>query len=259
MWDPYQYARFSAPRSRPFYDLWYRLKDLTPARVVDLGCGPGDLTRLFSKRWLGAKVVGVDSSPEMLAIAASYAVPGRLEFVQADFTTWRPQAPVDLLFSNAALQWGPDHATLFPRLAAMVARKGTMAVQMPYNPGSPATRILKEVCQSPAWKDRLGDFRSGGGGGHVQPLTWYVETLQGLGFTVDAWDTTYLHVLEGENAVLEWVKGTALIPILEALEDPASQEAFLRDAGAALAEAYPAGPQGTLFPFRRVFFVATRG
>lgn len=255
MWDPEQYARFSAERSRPFYDLFDRLGNLTVTSAVDLGCGGGELTRLFLKRWRGARVVGLDSSAEMLAQAALYAVPGQLTFEQGAIEHWQPEAPVDLLFSNAALQWVPDHPTLIPRLAQTVARKGVLAVQMPDNFDAPSHRAIGEVASDPAWRDHLGGLGRRPG---IQPLVWYVQTLLGLGFKVDAWATEYYHVLAGENAALEWVKGTALRPHLARLPTPELQQAFLEAVGEKLRKAYPAGEGGTLFPFRRIFFIATR-
>jgi trans-aconitate 2-methyltransferase len=254
-WDPYQYSLFSEARSRPFYDLFWRLKDSAAATIVDLGCGPGELTRLFAKRWHNSSVTGVDSSAEMLEIAKAYVIPGRLEFERGDIATWHAERPVDLLFSNAALQWVPDHEALIPRLAAEVAPGGRFAVQMPDNFDQPSHQAILQVLSSPRWQARLGPPKQRTG--TVLPLSAYAGMLLELGFSVDAWQTGYLHVLEGRRPVLEWVKGTALRPTLSRLE-PEEQAEFLEELGEELERAYPPGPHGTLFPFRRVFFIATR-
>lgn len=255
MWDANQYLKFADQRARPFYDLLARVEVREAGFIADLGCGPGNLTRILAERWPGAAVVGVDSSAEMLTAARANRLPGRVEFVQADIMTWTPDRPVDLLISNAALHWVPDHAALFARLAGLLAPAGTLAVQIPYHFQSQAHQIIHEVKTGPRWHGALAEI-----GLHersVMPLLWYVERLHELGLAVDAWQTTYVHVLTGDNPVLEWFKGTALRPLLAALEPPA-QEDFLRELGDRLRAAYPAKRGVTLLPFPRLFLVATR-
>ena len=248
-WDPAQYGKFRDERSRPFFDLLARVPDRPYARVADLGCGDGALTKVLSERWPEARVVGVDSSAEMLASAQ--AIPGRLEFRHADIRSW--SEPIDLLFSNAALQWVPDHPAVFPALAAQVAPGGVLAVQVPGNHGSPSHLEMMRLSAEEPWKTKLeGRWQAHS----VEPLGWYAETLLRLGWEVDAWETTYLHLLPGENAVVEWMKGTALRPILKALGPEGA--AFLEELAPRFRAAYPAGPSGTPFPFRRLFFVAVR-
>jgi len=254
-WDPYQYALFSEQRSRPFYDLFTRLSEFAPATLVDLGCGSGELTRLFLKRWRNSRILGVDSSQEMLQIAGAYAVPGRLAFQVGDIATWIAEEPIDLLFSNAALQWVADHAALIPRLAAAVAPGGTFAVQMPANYDEPSHQAIRELLAEPRWRDRLNDLPDRMS--PVQPLAWYVARLLELGFQVDGWETRYLHVLQGTDPVLEWLKGTALRPVLSQLAEEETRE-LIQALGARLRVHYPAGAHGTLLPFQRMFFIATR-
>jgi trans-aconitate 2-methyltransferase len=254
-WDPHQYARFAAERSRPFFDLLGHVRCEQVAVAVDLGCGQGELTRALAERWPAARVTGVDSSPEMLAEAAAHQLPGRLRFVQADIAAWHSEEPPDLILSNAALQWVPGHQTLLPALAAMLAPHGTLAVQMPNNFEAPSHRAIREVADGPRW----GPLLAGAGlrSGVVQPLRWYVERLRSLGCEVDAWETTYIHVLKGDNPVLEWLKGSALRPLLARLDAPAAEE-FLREVGERLRAAYPPSGADTLLPFPRIFLVATR-
>jgi trans-aconitate 2-methyltransferase len=179
-----------------------------------------------------------------------------LEFVQADLQSWSPAEPLDLLVSNAALQWVPEHAALLGRLAGLLAPGGTLAVQMPYHFQNPAHLAIEETKADLRWRDALQ-----GVGLHqqsVMPVAWYVERLHDLGFTVDAWQTTYIHVLTGENPVLEWFKGSALRPLLPALTADEQAE-FLRELGERFRSAYPSSRGVTLLPFPRLFFVATRG
>jgi trans-aconitate 2-methyltransferase len=255
VWNPDQYQRYADERSRPFFDLLGRVRAANPRAIADLGCGPGNLTASLLERWPDARVWGVDSSAQMLESAQNLEQPGRLEFVQADLREWVPPEPLDVLVSNAALQWVPDHQRLIPHLAGWVAPGGWLAVQMPGNFDAPSHTILNEICSSPRWAAQLSHLNDAPR--NWETPSWYLETLMELGFGVDAWETTYLHVLHGQNPVLEWVKGTALRPVLAALEEK-DQAAFLEDYGARLLEAYPVAPHGTILPFRRVFFVAER-
>lgn len=245
MWDPTQYERFRGERMRPFFDLLSRIPDRSYKSIVDLGCGSGDLTVALAEHWPEARVIGLDSSEEMLAAAEGKADPGRLDFVRGDIETWKPAQPVELVVANAAFQWVADHDALLSRMAAALPSKGVLAVQMPANFDSPSHRLLKEAV---AGKVPLRyDV--------VLPIARYVEILQGLGLLVDAWETVYQHVLPGKDAVLEWTKGTALRPVLKALQG-AELDSVVHDYAAKLRAAYPEMPAGTLFPFRRLFFVA---
>jgi trans-aconitate 2-methyltransferase len=247
--------KYSDERSRPFLDLLARVQKERALLVVDLGCGPGNLTGLLSERWPGSLVLGVDNSAQMLEQANRLAIPGRMEFLFADIASWSPQQPVDLIFSNAALQWVDDHEALFARFADALAPDGTLAIQMPCHFETPAHAVIQATKTTPRWRATLQEV-----GLHqksVLPLAWYVERLHDWGFTVDAWQTTYMHVLTGENPVLEWYKGTALRPLLNRLE-LGDQEDFLQDVGSRFKEEYPARKGITVMPFPRLFFVATR-
>jgi trans-aconitate 2-methyltransferase len=255
MWDAAVYLQYAGERARPFADLLSQVYRERAEFIVDLGCGTGSVTQTLAARWPAARVLGVDSSPEMLARAEPLAVPGRLDFVQADIAAWSADRPVDLLVSNAALHWVGDHDGLLARLAGMLAPGGTLAVQMPNRFRTPCQLAIEESSADPRWAATLK-----GVGLHresVRPVVWYVERLSDLGFTVNAWETTYIHVLTGADPVLEWVKGTGLRPLLKALE-PELADAFQHDLAARLQAVYPARGDVTLFPFPRLFFVATR-
>ncbi len=250
-WDPGQYLKFADHRLRPALDLMARIPPLAARRIYDLGCGPGTITRLLAERWPGAEVSGIDGSAEMLARARDLA-PG-IDFVAADLTAWTPPAPAELVFSNAALQWLGDHDGLFPRLLSGVAPGGVLAVQMPRNFDAPSHRLLAEIAGQDSWRDRLRPLLRGA---PVAPPQDYHRLLAARAASLDIWEVEYLHRLEGANPVLEWTKGTALRPFLDALAG-AERAAFLAEYGRRVAAAYPPQADGaTLFPFRRLFIVA---
>jgi len=152
-WDPAQYAKFGDHRLRPALDLIGRIPDIAARRIVDLGCGAGEITEMLAARWAQAEVVGLDSSADMLK--KSRALNGRARFVEGDVAAWSAEPKVDLLFSNACLQWLPDHDRLFPRLLAQVAKGGTIAVQMPHNHDQPSHRIIARLSGQPPFKEPL--------------------------------------------------------------------------------------------------------
>ncbi|WP_433416566.1 trans-aconitate 2-methyltransferase [Microtetraspora malaysiensis] len=251
IWDPAVYRAYADERSRPFRDLLARVAARNPAYVVDLGCGTGELTAELAGRWPTATVHGVDSSASMIEKA-----PGgeRLGFEVADVRDWRPSRPVDVIVSNAVLQWVPEHRELLARWVTHLTPDGWLAFQVPGNFDAPSHTVIRGLCRTPAWRDELGDLvRDAPVGEPVE----YLELLAGLGCAVDAWETTYIHVLPGADAVLGWVKGTALRPMFNRLS-PDRHAAFLAECGRLLAEAYPRRPYGTAFPFRRIFVVARK-
>jgi trans-aconitate 2-methyltransferase len=259
-WQPAQYLQFAGERLRPALDLLARVPLTQPRTIVDLGCGAGNVTKILGERWPDARIVGVDSSPEMLE-AARAATPAdlRYEFVAADLAQWQPDAPVDLVYSNAALHWLPDHATLFTRVAAMVAREGVLAVQMPDNFRTPSHTSIAALARSERWRAKLGSLvREAPVAGAADYFGWLSPLMAG----VDIWSSEYLHVLpprkDGEHPVAAWTRGTWLVPFLAALSEGERTE-FLRDYMREMALAYPARNDGsTLFPFRRLFIVANR-
>jgi trans-aconitate 2-methyltransferase len=254
MWNPAQYERFRDERKRPFFELLSRVHVANPVHVADLGCGTGDLTLVLSERWPGSSVTGVDSSEAMITEARRRAVPGRVDFELANLADWTPRAPLEVLVSNAALHWLPDHAALLSQLVSQLAPRGVLAFQIPANFEAPSHRRIDEVRAHPRFASALASVRRG----HAEPLDFYEAHLAGLGLTVDAWDTTYLHVLPGEDAVLQWLLGTTLRPVLAAL-GPGEDQAFLDMLRPLLRADYPASSRGTPFRFTRRFVVATRG
>ncbi|GAA2102161.1 methyltransferase domain-containing protein [Microlunatus panaciterrae] len=251
-WHPATYLQFADERSRPFVDLTSRVGASRPCRVVDLGCGPGQLTATLADRWPEAEIVGVDNSEEMISSARQYSS-GGLSFSVADIRNWRPQEPVDVIISNAALQWVPEHRSLLPRLADGLAPDGWLAFQVPGNFGEPSHRLLRECAADPRFSGHCRDVEVPDASG---PET-YLADLVTLGFRVDAWETTYLHLLTGQDAVFRWISGTGARPVLQALPEPLRAE-FEREYKELLNRAYPPRSYGTVLPFRRVFVVAQK-
>lgn len=252
MWDPRQYTRYADERGLPFHDLLAHVGAGSPGYVADLGCGPGELTASLAARWPDARVEGVDSSAAMLEQAAGVAST-RLAFTLADVRDWRPAEPVDVLVTNSTLQWVDGHDRLLTRWAGKLAPGGWLAVQVPGNFAAPSHTLLR-ACAA-RWADRLPGVTLREA--PVLDPAGYWSLLTAAGCRVRAWETTYLQVLSGDDAVLEWTRGTALRPVLDAL-GPAEAAQFTREYGKALRAAYPPGPHGTLFPFRRIFAVAQR-
>lgn len=251
-WNPDQYLKFAAPRLRPALDLLHAVPLPDPQLVYDLGCGAGNVTKLLAQRWPRASIVGVDDSTTMLARAASELPAAR--WVQQSLAAWRAERPAEVIYSNAALHWLPGHLDLFRSLMAQLAPGGVLAVQMPRNFGAPSHTMIADTVRAGPWRSRLEPM--------LQPAPvaspdFYYDVLAPIAARLDIWETEYLQVLEGEDPVKEWTKGTWLKQFLDALDEP-QRSAFESDYAARLRTAYPARPDGkTLFPFRRLFIIAT--
>ena len=249
-WDPDRYLTYADERGRPFVELMARVGAEAPASVVDLGCGPGNLTSLLRERWPDADISGLDSSPEMIEQARS-AEPS-ITFEVADLRGWAAAGdPVDVLVSNATLQWVPDHLDLLPSLVGRVRPGGWLALQVPGNFEEPSHTIRRDLAAEAPYAEHTRDVAVPSS---HDPVV-YLEALAGLGCTVDAWETTYLHVLTGPDPVFAWVSGTGARPTLQALPDdlrPAFEDEFRRR----LRAAYPERDGRVVLPFRRVFAVA---
>ena len=249
-WDPERYLTFADERGRPFFDLLSRVGATEPRSVVDLGCGPGNLTRTLRNRWPSADVVGVDSSREMVQRARAQE-PDGVRFEVGDLRAWRPPEPVDVLVSNATLQWVPGHLGLLPTLVDHVAPDGWFAFQVPGNFSEPSHVLLHELSAD----DRFSPYLQGIARPASHSAADYLDALAALGCDVDAWETTYLHALRGEDPVFSWISGTGASPTLQALPDDV-RATFEAEYKQLLRDAYPTRPHGNVLPFRRVFVVA---
>lgn len=260
VWDPTTYLQFAGERGRPFADLLAQVRAEDPQRVVDLGCGPGQLTATLAERWPAAEVVGLDSSTEMVERAASMqaaSMPteslraGRLRFAVTGLREWQPEQPVDVIVSNAALQWVPGHRELLPRLVGALRPRGWLAFQVPGNFGEPSHRLLHQLAADPRFAAATAGVERPAA---AEPGD-YLADLSALGCRVEVWETTYLHVLSGPDPVFRWISGTGAQPVLQALAGDRRAE-FEREYRALLTQAYPTQPYGTVLPFRRIFAVA---
>ena len=252
-WDPNVYLSFEAERTRPAIELLARVPNSSPANIADLGCGPGNSTALLAARWPAARVEGIDSSPAMLEEAAKSGV--RANWLHADIAEWTPQHKVEVIFANAAFQWVGDHHSLLPRLMAFLCQGGTLAFQVPRNFDEPCHTLIHAVAQDGPWASKLNGVRDWW---NVCAPEDYFSILEPQAARIDIWETRYMQVLEGEDAVFRWMSGTGLSPFAAALEG-AERDAFLAEYKARLAQAYPMRASGkTLYPFRRLFCVAVR-
>jgi trans-aconitate 2-methyltransferase len=249
-WDPDLYLRHADERGRPFLDLLARI-NVTPFSIVDLGCGPGQLTPVLQERWPHVMVLGVDSSAEMIEAARRRDDGPSVSYVQADVATWEPAAPLDLIVSNAMFQWVPDQLDVIRRLAGHVAPGGAFALQVPNNFDAPSHTLLHGISsQAPYAEHTAGVHES-----HRTDPEAYLELFADLGWDADVWETTYLHVLQGDDPVFSWISGTGARPVLQALPDDLRPR-FEDEYKAGLREAYPQRSWGTALPFARVFAVA---
>jgi trans-aconitate 2-methyltransferase len=257
-WDPTLYLKFGDERLRPGFDLLARIGELPAGPLYELGCGTGVHARALAQRWPDRSLTAIDQSREMLAKAA--AEPSAIAWVEADINRWSAPVPGALVFSNATLQWLDGHERLFPRLLRQLAPGGVLAVQMPRNFGQPSHALMRETAAAGAWAATLVPVRGGNTVLRDEPVMSperYYDLLAPLARGgLDLWETEYLHVLEGEDPVLDWVRGTALRPVTDALAG-AERQAFLAAYGGKLKQAYPRRADGkTLLPFRRLFLIA---
>ncbi|MBT0566984.1 trans-aconitate 2-methyltransferase [Williamsia sp. CHRR-6] len=250
MWSPDQYLTYAALRGRPYWELLSRIGCDDPRRIVDLGCGPGNLTEHLASRWPNAIIEAIDSSAEMVTAARARGVHAQVQ----DVRDWHPTPGTDIVISNATLQWVSDHRDLLTRWPTELHVGSWMAIQVPGNFDAPSHRIIRALAESPMWRPQLGGLLRGPE--TVDDPTGYARLLEAVGCVVDAWETTYLQSLTGPDPVLEWVTGTALTPVRDVLDDD-DWDRFRRDLAPRLRAAYPPAIDGrTHFPFRRVFAVA---
>ena len=253
-WDSAQYLKFTSERTRPAQDLVARIGLEAPRRVVDLGCGPGNSTEVLRERWPDAEIWGIDNSTAMIDTAQMSD--RKTHWQTGDIATWSAGFACNVIFSNAALQWVPNHAVVLPQLFAQLEKEGALAFQVPANIDAPAHRLMRELALSPRWRPF---FPSLVREWHVESASSYHAIFAPLTSRVDFWYTDYLHVLPGPEAILEWYRGTGLRPWLEALPDERSRHEYASDYLSALSSEFPRQADGrVIFPFRRFFLIAYR-
>jgi len=253
-WDPQLYLRFGADRTRPAVDLAARIEIAEPRRVIDLGCGPGNSTAVLRARWPSAELVGLDNDPEMLAVAEQSDP--RVQWMRGDAATWETAAEYDVVFSNAMLQWLPDHEAALPRLFDAVAPGGALAVQTPVHLQSPLHRHMVELADQPQWRDATRNAR---GAIVAHDAAFYYDILCRLASRIDLWVTEYCHIMDDPEAIVTWIRGTGLRPFLNALPSDEDRRQFETMLLERVKASYPRRRDGRIvFPFRRLFFVAYR-
>lgn len=251
-WDPDRYLQFADARARPFLDLINQVRT-APQTIVDLGCGPGHLTRHLRALWPDAQILGVDSSAEMVEEAIRDNIDSQANYDICDVSTWNPVAPVDLFVSNAVFQWVPDHFAAIDRLLGHLNPHGVFALQVPNNSNAATHQTLIDLADDPRFAAALEHVRRPPVLNADDYLTFFAER----GLDTTAWSTTYLHVLQGDDPVYDWISGTGARPFVQALDDDLRDE-FVTTLKERLRAAYPAQPWGTVLPYRRTFAVATR-
>jgi len=255
-WSAKQYVKFEDERTRPARDLLAAVPTREPRRVVDLGCGPGNTTELLLEAFPKAEILGLDSSPDMITNARARL--RGITFEVADLTTWRPDpaAPVDIIYSNAVLQWVAGHDMIMPRLLGLLPEGGSLAIQMPDNLDEPSHVAMRDAARQGPWASRLATAD-----GARTPLgspAWYYGLLTSHARRVDVWRTVYHHPLDGVDGIVEWFKGSGLRPYLAAL-DPSERDDYLAAYRSLIAPHYPVAANGkVLLAFPRLFIVATR-
>lgn len=248
-WSPAQYEKFRAERMQPFFDLLALVRPRPQMRVVDLGCGTGELTLRLAEALPGASVLGLDSSPSMLERASDRQAP-RVRFERQDIGAWRDEGAYDLVFSHAALQWVPDNEGLLERMLEAMRPGSQIAVQVPRNEGHASHRLAAAVASSSPFRELLGGYvrRS-----EVLSLERYAELLHAHGFKEQVClEKVYGHELDGTAQVVEWVRGTLLTAYLSRLDSTAQAafvEAYRERLVAELGDRRP-----FFYPFRRLLF-----
>ncbi len=256
-WNPEQYLKFANERTQPSVDLAARIGVENPKSIIDIGCGPGNSTRVLKRRWHAADICGLDSSEEMIAKAKldkDVMDDDHIEWILGDASTFRFERKYDVVFSNAAIQWIPNHDALVARLFDLVCDGGALGIQIPADDKSPIRQALREVAANSRWSGFMPGVKNLM---TYHNAEFYYNLLSTLTNKLDLWETIYYHVVNSRAEIVQWYKGTGMKPYLERLPDEHERELFTKDVLAACAMAYPVQSDGkVLYPFKRVFFVA---
>ena len=252
-WNPELYLRFQRERTQPSIDLVSRIEIDTPRAIIDVGCGPGNSTNVLANRWPGSELTGVDSSEEMTA-KASRDYPDR-RWIHADVRDLPSEPAYDLVYSNAALQWIPDHEMLIPHLYGMIRGSGALAVQIPLAEEMPVRQAIRTVAAGARWRELM----SGISGLVVGSAGFYYDLLASVTRDLVIWQTAYIHEMESHASIVTMLESTALRPYLSRIDDQSDRDEFLREVTDEVKATYHAQKNGrVLFPFHRLFFIAYR-
>jgi len=258
-WDPKKYGQFIDLRTRPAHDLLAAIPDsFQPQTVYDLGCGPGNSTHLLKNRWPHAKIIGFDSSTEMLN-EAKFLYP-EIYFMEGDIAHFSSNEKIDCLFANASLQWLDNHHILIPKLLETLNAGGVFAIQMPNNFHSALHQTSIQILQSHMdWQPYLRNLRYGVLTTPLYQLSWYYDLLINSGMTsLQLWETEYLLEMPDYQSIFDWVKGTALLSVMSAMGSE-NQTQFKNSYVKAMTMEYPLQENNKiLLPFRRIFMVGSK-
>ncbi|MDC0994057.1 methyltransferase domain-containing protein [bacterium] len=252
-WNPNLYMKYGNERTQPSIDLVARIASSSPQEIIDLGCGPGNSTSILKNRWPNAMVAGLDSSEGMIKQARK-DYPNQ-EWIVGDISDWVADKEYDLIFSNAALQWIPEHQIVFPKLVGFLKDSGVLAVQVPFHYDSPLHKSIVEVSEDERWTGRMNQARSAL---TYKPASFYYDVLSSISSSLAIWMTEYYHVMESPEAVLDWISGTGLRPFIAALETEEAND-FKKVLLGKYIDAYARQKDDkVIFPFKRQFIVATK-
>jgi len=253
-WNAAHYLKYGDERTRAAADLASRVKLARPEIIADLGCGPGNSTQILRSRWPDSNVIGIDNSAEMIA-TAKLSFPNQ-NWILADVADWTPAIPIALVYSNAALQWLPNHASLIPRLFSFVAPEGALAFQIPSSTYATVRMLIHDISYDPAWTQRMSSPRNAL---TMKPPSFYYDSLAADASSMDIWETEYYHVMDSQDAIVDWISSTGLRPFLSVLDTEAERNRFVTELRCGVSSAYEHRSDGkVLFPFRRTFVIAYR-
>lgn len=250
-WNPDLYMQFRSERTQPSVDLIARINAVEPKSIIDMGCGPGNSTQVLVSRWPKAQITGLDSSSAMIK-KAKQDYPDQ-EWIVADALTYEPENAYDIVFSNAAVQWMPDHAELLNRFHGMLSNNGIIAVQVPLFWDMPLGRIINGVAKDGRWNTRtegVSDLFT------IHDYSFYYDHLSALFNSIEMWETQYFHVLNSHSSILEMMRSTGLRPYLDRLDNESEIEQFEKEVINGVENTYLKQKNGkVLLPFRRLFFI----
>ncbi|MBI9088403.1 MAG: methyltransferase domain-containing protein [Desulfobacterium sp.] len=253
-WQPDLYMQFKSERTQPSIDLVAKIDQVAPKTIIDMGCGPGNSTRILANRWPESKIIGIDSSAAMIE-KAKQEYPNQ-EWQMANASTYESAMKFDVVFSNAVIQWIPNHEHLFTKFHALLSNDGVVAVQIPQFWDMPLGKIIENIATATRWKDQTGGVSTLF---TIHDYSFYYDILSNLFNSIEIWETHYLHVLENHVSVLEMIRSTGLKPYLERLTDDSARREFEEAVLKEIREAYPIQKNGkVLLPFNRLFFTGRK-
>jgi trans-aconitate 2-methyltransferase len=251
-WKPELYLKYRNERTQPSIDLVNKISmDFVPENIIDLGCGPGNSSQVLVQRWLTSYFVGVDNSVSMIE-KAKMDYPNQ-EWVVADASNYKTDLKFDLVFSNATIQWIPNHENLLSKFHELLSDRGILAIQIPMFWDMPLAKAIEKVSKGNRWKTRTKDVLNLF---TIHDYFFYYDQLSGLFNTIDMWETDYMHILDSQNSILEMIKSTGLKPYLERIEGNAEKLEFEEEVLNEIKRHYPLQKNGkVIFPFKRLFFI----